>query len=239
MRRLTWLRRTSLFGAPLAFVAAVGFAKWATAADHLDSPLVADDAGADIADVYSFINPNKPDKLILAMTLHGFVPPNESNISVFDPDVLYQFKIDNDGDAVEDLVIQAYVTERSRGWGWKNRHRGRQVMRFRGPVVPEVTGNLAQLVGTHDDARVRVSRTGRKRVGRGHDLRVFAGVRDDPFFFDVGQFNAILAGEATSFNNPGMDGFAGFNAYAIVVEVPIDKLGDNPNIGVWGTTSRR
>ena len=112
-------------------------------------------------------------------------------------------------------------------------------MRFRGPVAPEVTGNLAKLVGEYDDARVRVSTTGSKRVGRGDGLRVFAGVRDDPFFFDVGQFNAILAGEATGFNDPGMDGFAGFNAYAIVVEVPIDKLGDNPDIGVWGTTSRR
>jgi hypothetical protein len=63
-------------------------------------------------------------------------------------------------------------------------------------------------------------------------------VRDDPFFFDLGAFRAIIAGQATKFSNPGTDTFAGTNVLAIVVEVPKSFLGSNPNLKVWGTTSR-
>jgi hypothetical protein len=66
---------------------------------------------------------------------------------------------------------------------------------------------------------------------------VFAGVRDDPFFFDLVQFNRVVSGAATSFNDPGADTFAGFNVLAIVIELPKSVLGDN-TLGVWGTTSR-
>jgi hypothetical protein len=68
-------------------------------------------------------------------------------------------------------------------------------------------------------------------------ITVFAGVRDDPFFFDLTQFQAILAGQASGFRNPGVDTFAGTNVLAIVVEVPISMLG-GPNLNIWGTTSR-
>jgi hypothetical protein len=36
-------------------------------------------------------------------------------------------------------------------------------------------------------------------------MKFFAGPRDDPFFFDLGQFQAILGGTATAFKNPGVD----------------------------------
>ena len=198
------------------------------AADHMDSPLVGDDAGADIADVYAFVSPSNPDNLVLAMTVHGFVPPTESSISLFDPNVLYQFKIDTDGNAVEDLVIQAFVTGSE----------GNQIMRFRGPVVPEVAGAVSSLVQDADAAAVQVSTGFSPIVESQNGMTVFAGVRDDPFFLDFGQFTAIVAGQATGFNNPGTDSFAGFNVYAIVVELPIVLLGGSSDLGIWGTTSR-
>jgi hypothetical protein len=34
-------------------------------------------------------------------------------------------------------------------------------------------------------------------------MKFFAGPRDDPFFFDLGQFQAILGGTATA-KNPGV-----------------------------------
>ncbi len=203
----------------------IGSAGWLVAADHIDSPLVTDDAGADIADVYTFESPTNPNNVVLAMTLHGFIPPEESGISIFDPRVLYQFKIDNDGDAVEDLVIQAFVT------GGR-----RQRAHIIGPARPRVTGTEARLVFGRR-VSVPVSRTSRAFVREDDGVRAFAGVRDDPFFFDVGQFNAILAGQAGSFDDPGFDGFGGFNVYAIVVEFPKSLLGGS-HVSVWGTTSR-
>ena len=57
-------------------------------------------------------------------------------------------------------------------------------------------------------------------IGESNGIKVFAGPRDDPFFFDLNQFKAIIGGTATSFNNPGTDAFAGTNVLSIVVEVP-------------------
>src|SRR6058998_3605718 len=68
-------------------------------------------------------------------------------------------------------------------------------------------------------------------VKGGGSLR--AGLFDDPFFFDLLAFRNGLAfcagGKGTNF-------FAGFNAMAIVLEIPSSQLGPN-NIGVWATTS--
>lgn len=86
--------------------------------------------------------------------------------------------------------------------------------------------------------RVRVSANREAIVSTDRNISVFAGVRDDPFFFDLAQFRAIVAGQATSFRNPGVDAFAGTSVLALVVELPIELLGGNPNLAVWGTTSR-
>ena len=220
LRRL----RMPVLGATALGIATVG---WLIAADHIDSPLVQDDAGADIADVYTFLSPQRPDNIVLPMTLHGFIPPEESSISIFDPGVLYQFKIDTDGDAVEDLVIQAVARGKGR----------RQVMQFIGPVRPKATGTDAVLRGGLR-VTVPVSTTPKAVVKSRRGIKVFAGVRDDPFFFDFGQFVAILNGDATSFNDPGFDSFAGFNVYTIVVELPLAMLGHPSDLAVWGTTSR-
>lgn len=228
------------FGALFTAAVAVGGYSWLTAADHEDSPSVIDDQPIDIADVYSFRSPTKPNNIVLAMTLSDAVPPAEirRGRSVFDPEVLYQFKIDNNGDAVEDLVIQAFVEDKR-----PNEPGTRQRMHFVGPVPPDVTGTDARSlfddVRGRDRNKVDVSTTGEVEIEERHDMMFFAGVRDDPFFFDLGQFLRILAGEAGSFNDPGTDSFAGLNVYAIVVELPLDLLGGDPSsISVWGTTSR-
>src|SRR6266581_6812152 len=127
--------RVIAWGVLLATTAALGVTRWIQASDHKDSALLAADPAADIADVYTFRSPVNPDNIVLAMTVSGFIPPSEASTTFFDPNVLYQWKIDNNGDAVEDLVIQAYAT----GSG---RH---QVMHFVGPAEPDVTGAPTRL----------------------------------------------------------------------------------------------
>lgn len=196
-------------------------------ADHTDGPLATGDQAADIADVYSFRN---GDALVLAMTISNVqaAPEIQLGQSILDPEVLYQFRIDDDGDAVEDLVIQAIVTGPPDD----------QTLHIVGPVAPTRTGATGRLITDALVTSVDVSTGADANVGTGNGLTVFAGVRDDPFFFDLVQFQAILAGEATSFADPGTDTFAGLNVYAIVVEVPLSMLGDPANLSVWGTTSR-
>src|SRR5213592_1610286 len=211
----------------LATVAALGLTRWIEASDHKDSALLAADHAADIADVYTFKSTVNPDNVVLVMTVSGFIPPSEASTTFFDPNVLYQWKIDNDGDAVEDLVIQAFVT----GTG------GHQVMHFRGPAAPAATGTTDRVVLGPETATVGVSNGAAPIVALRGGMTVFAGVRDDPFFFDLVQFKKIIAGEATAFRNPGVDTFAGFNVLAIVAEFPSSLLGGQ-KLGVWGTTSR-
>ena len=68
---------------------------------------------------------------------------------------------------------------------------------------------------------------------------VFAGPRDDPFFFDLNQYHAILAGMASGFNNPGKDAFAGTNVMSVVVEVPKNCSNSTGKINVWLTTKKK
>lgn len=210
----------------LAGAIVAGAATWAAAADHRDSAALTDDTRADIADVYVFRSPERPNNVVLAMTVNGLIPPSEAGQARFDPDVLYQFEIDNTGDAVEDLVIQAFAT----GSG------GEQTMLFRGPGRPELTGTEARALRSETIA-VRVSQGSSAVVQERGGVRVFAGLRDDPFFFDLAQFRAILAGSASGFRNPGIDSFAGTNVLAIAVEVPATMLGGT-QLNVWATTHR-
>jgi hypothetical protein len=208
-------------------VAVVCWRSLVTGADHTDGPLTMGDQSADIADVYSFRDGND---LVLAMTLSNVqaAPQIQLGQSIFDPEVLYQFKIDDDGDAVEDLVIQAVVT------GPPND----QEIHVVGPVAPTATGTMGKLVSGGPVTTVDVSTGATANIGTGNGLTVFAGVRDDPFFFDLTRFREILAGQATSFADPGTNTFAGLNVYAIVVELPLSMLGDPADLSVWGTTSR-
>src|SRR5713226_9308074 len=211
----------------LATAAALGVTRWIQASDHKDSALLAADHAADIADVYTFRSPVNPDNVVLAMTVSGFIPPSEASTTFFDPNVLYQWKVDNNGDAVEDLVIQAFVT----GTG------GHQVMHFRGPAAPSVTGATSRVIDGPETATVRVTNGENPIIASRDGMTVFAGVRDDPFFFDLVQFKKIIAGQAASFRNPGIDSFAGTNVLAIVVELPSARLGGT-KLRVEGTTSR-
>lgn len=80
----------------------------------------------------------------------------------------------------------------------------------------------------------------------GLGVTVFAGLREDPFFFDVEQYFRVRAGAlgmgpAVGFRNPGLDFTAGYNVNSIVARVPISLL-QGPNnarvFDVWETISQ-
>src|SRR5881397_2411709 len=146
----------------LAGAVAIGVTRLIRASDHKDSMLLAGDPAADIADVYTFRSPTNPANTVLAMTVSGFIPPPEASTTYFDPNVLYQWKIDNNGDAVEDLVIQAFAT----GAG---RH---QVMHFLGPAEPAVTGATSRVIHGPKAASVRVSHGDTPIVASHHGMTV-------------------------------------------------------------------
>ena len=109
---LPWRGRAIRWSLPLAAAAALGLARWIKASDHKDSALLAADHAADIADVYTFKSPVNPDNVVLVMTVSGFIPPSEASTTSFDPNVLYQWKIANNGD----VGTTSSVTFQMAGW---------------------------------------------------------------------------------------------------------------------------
>src|SRR5207247_7547663 len=99
-------------------------------------------------------------------------------------------------------------------------------------------GATSRVIEGPETATVPVSNGAPPMIALRSGMTVFAGVRDDPFFFGLVQFKKIIAGEAAAFRNPGIDSFAGTHVVAIAVELPSAPLG-GPRLGVWGTTSRQ
>ncbi len=84
------------------------------AANHREAPITALDHKADITDFFAFVSYNssqaanqRPTKATFILCVDPLLDPaNGPNYFPFDPGILYEIKIDNDHDAVEDIVFQ-------------------------------------------------------------------------------------------------------------------------------------
>lgn len=194
------------------------------AADHIDAPAVTGNA-ADITDVYTFQGQDT-NNLVFAVNTQGLLSPNATAAAVFNDNVMIEINIDNTGDNVEDLVIQAVKRD--------------DKMYFFGPVAPGTTGISSTIKTAAASGSVTISSYGASALtAEKNGMKFFAGPRDDPFFFDLGQFKAILGGTASEFNNPGVDTFAGTNVLSVVVEVPKAMLGNSSTLNVWAETKKK
>ncbi len=217
------MKKTKLvLGAALLVAAVTGSIIYA--ADHVDAPAVTG-ASTDITDVYGFRAQN-PDNLVFVGNVQGLLSPTASATARFDENTLVEFNIDTNGDAVEDLVIQAIPRNGK--------------MKIFGPYKPAATGKQSTIVNNQLSVEVDITKYGEAaKVATGKGITAFAGPRDDPFFFDLEQFRKILGGTATGFNNPGTDFFKGTNVMSIVVEVPKSMLGTSNSVNIWLETKKK
>ena len=88
-----------------AIVMPLSLLQIARGSDHADTPDNAANPGQDLTDVYVFPSPSDSNNVVLAMNVSPLITPAQIGTRRFDPNVLYQFKIDNTGDNIEDLVI--------------------------------------------------------------------------------------------------------------------------------------
>lgn len=215
------------------------------ASDHQDTPLVEMSPRFDVNDVYAFPSPTDPSRTVLVLGTSSPITPAQTPSFTFGTkdQQLYQLKIDNTGDAVEDLVLQFTFTGKA----------GKQKVSMRGPMRPNSIGTYNTLVGA------KPMRGYTNSVIEENGIKLFAGPRDDPFFIDLEQFFRILPDrrpeggplslitqgpltfrEAIGANS-AVDFLRGINDMAIVVELPtamITNAATNGRFGVWGTTSR-
>jgi hypothetical protein len=226
----------------------------ARAADHRDSPVVDGAPEGDITDVFAFLDPADKTRVVFAMGVNPFAVPASSSTYRFSTGFLYQFKIDNTGDYVEDYSIQVTFKDAA--------------------TVSAAAQSVHVRIGTPDPGALgavntimtspAIDVTGPvNTVINSNNVQVYAGLRDDPFVFDVAQFFSIQAGTADVFRaiptspigalrgravgsngQSGIDSSAGFNASYIIVEVPLSALSPgffqgNPSriYNIWGTVS--
>jgi hypothetical protein len=165
----------------LAFAISLYAGRAVRASDHQDSPTVVSNPLADITDVFAFPDPKDASKVALAMDVRPLIPGGMYGGIALDPNVLYQFKIANAGVASnkfnENLVIQFRANSSGTG----------QKITVYGPAVPNEVGTTNTLVAkTGQFAFNKVSNID------GGKIKVFAGPRRDPFFFDLAQFFKII-----------------------------------------------
>lgn len=203
-------------------------------ADHLDSPAAMSEPAADLNDFFAWTSADG-DKLNMAMT----VMPLAGDDAAFGDATQYAFHVHAhpafgmDAELSTLITCQFYDTDKLECWARRD-----------GETVGYVEGDASDTDGVTD---------------ADDKIRVFAGLRNDPFYFNLSGFQEtgkIVRGavdslsfddngcpdldEATSGalvgqlmsdadGNPGGDDLAGANVLALVMQVDMDLVSDSSN----------
>jgi hypothetical protein len=227
------------------------------ASSHREAPLISGDPLADNTDVYAFVSPDAPDTVTLIASFVPFEDPaGGPNFYRFGDSVLYELKIDNNGDGAEDISYQfrftsqtvnpntfLYATGPIKSLDDPNRNlfQTYTVSRVEGARTAFTAGPMRTMydnVGPASTPNYGGNGSGiyEFRQADGTTGRVFAGQTDDAFFLDLRVFDFLYGG---NLSEVGTDSLAGFNAHSIAIQVPKSSLrSSSPIIGVWSTTSR-
>lgn len=235
------------------------------ASSHREAPLTAQDPTADNTDLYAFVSPDEPDKVTLIANFIPFQKPDGGpNFYNFDPNVVYEIHVDNNGDAVEDITFQWRFTTEVRNPATFLYNTGvvstldsanlnvRQFYRLTRIDGPRRTGTVTELSGRLPVPPPNIgprSTPNYGAIGGGiqqlaNNIRVFAGQRDEGFYVDLGFFDLLGVGSGQV-----EDSTAGFNVSTLAIQLPKSALSrsgatptsaTDPNaiIGVWSTASR-
>lgn len=188
------------------------------ASDHTDGPLVAFDRGSDICDAYFFLDPNDNAKAVLAFDTQGFIVPAENvNYGLFDSSLRYRFQIENTGDARGDAFIDVTFTTRNP----TTLQQTASITLPSGSTFTALTTPPSATAASPPEMIVSSLPTA--------GISFFAGLVDDPFFFDLPaellyRKSRIDGSPDPAVFNRGRDTFAGYNTLMIALEVPVALL---------------
>jgi hypothetical protein len=217
---------------------------------HREAPAIAKDPVADNTDLYAFVSPDKPDTVTI---ISNFIPlenpPGGPNFFEFSDDVLYEIKIDNDGDAQPDITYQfrfqttlrntetfLYNTGPIGSLDDKNWNRRQSYS------VTRVIGGRSQILATGlacPPCNIGPRSTPNYETNLGapavHTLpsgeTVFAGQRDEGFYVDLGAVFDLA--DLRPFQNlhliptpaaSGVDATKGLNIHSIAIQIPKRRL---------------
>jgi hypothetical protein len=197
---------------------------------HLDSPVARQDIRLDITDLYVFRGQTGTVFVInVCHSIFGPVPAPG-----YHPEGMYEFKVDLNGDAIEDLTYRITFSERD--------PQGKQSY-----IVRCIRG--AEAADPHAAGSVVTQGTTGEIVTNPSGLRVWCGKAGDPFWIEPDVLHAVghafQDGTTVKFNgwdpSRAKNLFAGHTAYAIVLEAPDSALlsgaGDSRQVGVWAVST--
>jgi len=197
---------------------------------HLDSPIARQDIRLDITDLYVFRG--ETGTAFVINVCHSIFGPIPS--PGYHPEGMYEFKVDLNGDAIEEVTFRFTFNERDQN--------GDQSY-----VVRCIQGAAA--VDPQAPGEVIAQGTTGQSVTKPTGLRAWAGKAGDPFWIEPDVLHAVghAFQDGTTIDLSGWDPsharnlFAGHTVYAIVLEVPdtvlVSDVNDNPRIGVWAVST--
>jgi hypothetical protein len=207
------------------------------AADHADAPNASNDVAGDLNDLYAFVDPNGNNHVVVIVTLRGFIAAGENaNLGQFDPRVLTAIELETTGDAAADAFVavtfspQTSRTTPQTATVTAVLPGGTTIPLFTAPTTISNTAATAppQTVTTNAG-------------GTGIDF--FAGMTDDPFFFDIPAFGRFVASVLGGTPDPSQltrarDSFAGYNTMAIAIRIPKSLFSGVTTLGIGVRTFR-
>jgi hypothetical protein len=249
------IRSAKRFALP-ALLLGVALATPASASSHREAPAISNDPVADNTDVYFFRDPVDPSRLVM---ISNWIPLEEPaggpNFYHFEPNIRYEFNVDSNGDALEDIVYRVEFARHVRN--------GNTFLQNVGPVASPTDPNLnvyytytvTKCLGPSpnqtsctvlgSELLEAPNNVGPKSFPNGYgkgsgiettvypiddDTIVFAGQRAEGFYVDLGEIFDLVnfrPGVAVGDHGGGVNGTAGFNVHSIALSVPIQNLTAN------------
>lgn len=199
--------------------------------DHISGPRALADPIADITDVYAFPSPESPGRLVLVLNTLPMAKPSD----LFSAGLVYRFR------------LRALAPRESDASGWGFVTGDEELVLDCVFGAPEhVSGQVAGAL-EHEQLGTCVTpggelvsfRVNSEEGGTGRGMRVFAGVRWDPFIMDARAALATIATRKLAFTDPGTIFLDGKNVLSIVVEIDTSFLPGRALVGVVAETLTR
>ena len=197
---------------------------------HLNSPIARQDIRLDITDLYLFRG--ERGTVFVINVCHSIAGPIPS--PGYHPEGMYEFKIDLDGDAIEEVTYRIKFDARDANG---NQRFVLRCIRGAEAIDPHVAGTVIAQGATGEPV---VTSSG---------LRIWAGKAGDPFWIEPDVLHAVghAFQDGTAIDLSGWNSkqaknlFAGQTVYSIVLEVPdgdlLSDAGDKRRIGVWAVAT--
>ncbi len=223
----------------------------ALASSHAEAPLISMDRFVDNTDTYAFRSVEAGREGFVTL-IANYIPLQEPSGGPqwfrWDDTALYEIKIDNTGDGIEDVTYQFQFSTQTVN---SNTVLGQSTVNQDG-VISNLTDPDYNMPQTYTVRRIE-RRAGRRgqliaaglrtppanigpRVTPNYETnlgqpavynlanggKVFAGTRDEYFYIDLGVFDALNLRSVGSMG--GIDSTKGYNVSTLAIEVPIQEL---------------